>query len=319
MAGQAAGAGAADVLPLPVVGRPEPDGGARDPGPAEHRHQGVHVADRGVQAGPVGAARQLPLHPPGRLGVGRVTGLDVKAVRVAGGEDGDGQQMSAAGREPPLERGERREQPLHVSRVGVRTVRECAHVGGVIHGESHGDHRRGAAGLTGPKTPTRAGFITQLLAGRGGRGQGTASASYSPGGWPAGSRCLATREVGVRGRSSTACQKRGTLYAASRPATCARSCAKSSCAPGAGTTNAFTSSSDSSEGTPTTAHSSTDGWLASASSTSAGERFSPRRRRTSFFLATNVYVPASSAVTRSPVCSQPSLVIVSAVSSGMPQ
>jgi hypothetical protein len=81
------------------------------------------------QARPVGAARQLPLHPPGRLCDRRVPDFDVKAVGIAGREDGNGQQVTAAGREQPLERGEGREGPLHVTRVGVRTVRERAHVG----------------------------------------------------------------------------------------------------------------------------------------------------------------------------------------------
>ena len=45
------------------------------------------------------------------------------------------------------------------------------------------------------------------------------------------------------------------------------------------------SSSERSEGTPTTAHSTTAGCDAMASSTSAGERFSPRRRSTSFLRA----------------------------------
>jgi hypothetical protein len=37
-------------------------------------------------------------------------------------------------------------------------------------------------------------------------GPGSDSASYSPAGWPRGSRCLATRAVGVRGSSSMSCQ-----------------------------------------------------------------------------------------------------------------
>src|SRR5215470_9433743 len=63
----------------------------------------------------------------------------------------------------------------------------------------------GAGGPIGPKAH-RGWFCYPVVSGRAGRDQETASASYSPGGWPAGSRCLATREVGVRGRSSTACQ-----------------------------------------------------------------------------------------------------------------
>jgi hypothetical protein len=55
-----------------------------------------------------------------------------------------------------------------------------------------------------------------------------------------------------------------------------------------------------------------------ASSTSAGDTFSPRRRSTSFCRATNVYVPSAFGVTRSPVCSQPSS-IARAVSSGISQ
>ena len=55
--------------------------------------------------------------------------------------------------------------------------------------------------LTSPKCPS------DITEGEINGGQAPpASASHSPGGCPGGSRCLATREVGVRGRSSTACQ-----------------------------------------------------------------------------------------------------------------
>ena len=117
-------------------------------------------------------------------------------------------------------------------------------------------------------------------------------ASCSPGWCPAGSRCLATRAVGVRGNASRACQNRGTLNADRRAAVQACSSAKSSCRPGTGTTKALTSSSVSSDGTATTATSSTSGCARMASSTSAGERFWPRRRRTSLRRETKVNVPS---------------------------
>ena len=59
-----------------------------------------------------------------------------------------------------------------------------------------------------------------------------------------------------------------------------------SVAPGFSWTNAFTSSSPSGLGTPTTTDSKTRGWRLIADSTSYGARFSPRRRITSFFRST---------------------------------
>jgi hypothetical protein len=108
------------------------------------------------------------------------------------------------------------------------------------------------------------------------------------------------------------------LKADNRVAVQACSSAKSSSRPGAGTTKAFTSSSVSSDGTATTATSSTSGCATTASSTSAGERFWPRRRSTSLRRDTKVNVPSAAAVTRSPVCSQPSTT-VAAVSAGICQ
>src|SRR3954454_3753349 len=132
-----------------------------------------------------------------------------------------------------------------------------------------------------------------------------------------GSLCFATRPVAVWGSSSSASYWLGTLNAVSRPDAHSRSASRSASAPSRITTNALMSSSDSSEGTPTTATSTTSGWEAIASSISAGATFSPRRLITSFFRPRKVYVPSEFSRTRSPVFSHPSSPRTAAVSSGM--
>ena len=93
---------------------------------------------------------------------------------------------------------------------------------------------------------------------------------------------------GVCGSSSSSSYWLGTLKAVSRCDAHSRSSSKSASAPSRRTMKALMSSSESSEGTPTTAASTTSGCDTSASSISPGATFSPRRRITSFLRPTNV-------------------------------
>jgi hypothetical protein len=82
-------------------------------------------------------------------------------------------------------------------------------------------------------------------------------------------------------------------------------------------TTALMSSSVSSDGTPSTAHSTMSRWVRMASSTSKAEMFSPRRRIVSFRRPSKKTLPSASMETRSPVWNQ-KLRMASEVASGMP-
>ena len=131
------------------------------------------------------------------------------------------------------------------------------------------------------------------------------------------------RASGSAGRGSSAARRRTGRSAGRRsggggPARSRAAPRASSSYPGFSFTTASTSSSVSSEGTPTTAVSSTASLSFSTCSTSHDEMFSPRRRIASLRRSTNVNQPSSSCLPRSPVWNQIPR-NASAVAAGSPQ